>query len=933
MAISPSDRLLRQVHRLFHLGAVGTMSDPQLLDQVVSRRDEAAEAAFEELVIRHGPMVLRVCRSVLHNAHDAEDAFQAVFLVLANRAGSIRRSGSVASWLFGVAQRVATRARRSAARRHALNQRVAGQASESYLPAERDPDWEFLHEEVNGLPEHLRAPIVLCYLQGLTYDAAAHQLGLSETAVRGRLARARERLRRRLTRRGVTVPAGLFVAGAAGQAQVAIPVTLIHSTSRIALGFMAGNTAAVLARGVLNSMLLNRLTLTTVLVCLGLGGSYWTWHALATVAHESGQPDPRPAVARISGASQPPRTDRYGDPLPPGAAMRLGTIRFRQFPHIGHIAYSPDDQLVLTDTQENFLQVWDARDGRKLRQIDAGVEQVHDFALSPDRTLIAVEGVGFAPKRNLAVWQLTFIEVATGRTIRRGEWDMRSAEDELAYSPDGKTVATESDDGTFRLWDVATAKLLYEERLGGRQNHASIAFSPRAASHLLAIASDRVIRLWDAAQLRDVRTIAIEGEHPPTGLAFSPDGSTLAAGMKTDEAEIRLWRVSDGTLVRRFQSPKGQSVYQVLFSPDGKLLAATGPGRPLVLFAAGNGMELGAFGKEFDLLAGTFSSDSPMAFSPDGRTLATTGGREALHYWDLATGKDRLATPEAHLGGVYALAFPADGKTLISGSDDRTVRVWDLATGRPTKVLAHDGWVRSLAVSADGSFLAAGVAYPKNVHLWNLKTGERLHTWPVASEILRDVTLGGDGSSAIVTMRDGSLLGWDLSTGKERLIDQPNQKKPVDPAVAAALPLVPPDLSVFSLDGQSKATVRFSPGKPIMLADGNSRQDPSTVASTIVWLDARTGHVRREIEIPQSRVQLMAFSPDEQFIAVGTFSSYYPPARGIIHIFRLRDKKEIQTIEAPCAWIDALGFTPDGKQIVAGLQDTSIVIWDVRPID
>ena len=205
------------MHRLFNFGVVGTLSDSELLDRFVSRRDEAAEAAFEELVIRHGPMVLRVCRGVLHDAHDAEDAFQAVFLVLANRARSIRRSGSVASWLFGVAQRVANRGKRSAARRHALDQLVAERTSESYLPAENDPGWEILHEEINGLPERLRAPIVLCYLQGMNYAAAAHQLGLSEMAIRGRLARARERLRRRLTRRGVTVPAGLVVAGAAGQ--------------------------------------------------------------------------------------------------------------------------------------------------------------------------------------------------------------------------------------------------------------------------------------------------------------------------------------------------------------------------------------------------------------------------------------------------------------------------------------------------------------------------------------------------------------------------------------------------------------------------------------------------------------------------------------------------------------------------------------------
>ncbi len=132
MARSPFNRVHQQVDRLFNFGAVGTMSDGQLLDRFVSRRDPAAEAAFEELVIRHGPMVLRGCRGVLRDTHDAENAFQAVFLVLANRAESIRRSGSVASWLFGVAQRVAHRGKRSAVRRRALNQRVRERTSESY---------------------------------------------------------------------------------------------------------------------------------------------------------------------------------------------------------------------------------------------------------------------------------------------------------------------------------------------------------------------------------------------------------------------------------------------------------------------------------------------------------------------------------------------------------------------------------------------------------------------------------------------------------------------------------------------------------------------------------------------------------------------------------------------------------------------------------
>ena len=122
-------------------------------------------------------------------------------------------------------------------------------------------------------------------------------------------------------------------------------------------------------------------------------------------------------------------------------------------------------------------------------------------------------------------------------------------------------------------------------------------------------------------------------------------------------------------------------------------------------------------------------------------------------------------------------------------------------------------------------------------------------------------------------------------------------------------------------------------GKQIKPADGSFSNDPSTVSTTIVWLDSQSGHARRELEIPESRVQCLALSPDGQYIAVGFFVASYPPARGLIRILRLRDKREIQTTESPCPWINALCFTPDGKQIVAGLQDTSIVIWDVRPMD
>jgi RNA polymerase sigma factor (sigma-70 family) len=967
MAASPYDRVHRQVHRLFNFGAIGTMSDAQLLDCFVSRRDEAAEAAFEELVIRHGPMVLRVCRGILHDAHDAEDAFQAVFLVLANRAGTIRGSGSVASWLFGVAHRVATRSKRTASRRRALDQLVAERTSESVLPPETDPDRQILHEEINGLPDQLRAPIVLCYLQGLTYAAASHQLGLSEVAIRGRLARARERLRHRLTRRGLTVPAGLLVAGAAGETQAAIPVTLIHSTIRIALGFLAGNTASILAKGVVNSMLLDKLRVATVLFCLGIGGSYGAWHALASAFQGKGQANPGPAVAKAPATSQPPRTDRYGDRLPAGAAMRLGTVRFRHTPFIRRIVYSPDGQLIVTDSGQHRLLVWDARDGKELRPLDLGIEEIRDFAFSPDGTMIAAVGFHLEPKRNVVVNHLTFTDVVSARPVRRGEWDDQGNVEKIAYAPDGKTVATVSLDGTLRLWDATTTRLLHRERLVGDEKLSpeSIAFSPDTAGHLLAITRQRTgtIDLWDVAHLRRARSIAPDGPSRPDCLMFSPDGTTLAAGEATRGSEIRLWRVGDGSLIGRFKSRKNAHVSQMAFSPDGKVLAAIESGGPLVFFDT-------ATGKELDVLSSVGLMDGPLAFSPDGRTLATTGDRQSLHLWELATGKDRLATPEAHLGDVVALACCADGKTLISGSRDRTVRIWDLATGRPTRTLPHDSWVVSLSVSADGSLLATGSAYPEwgKVRMWNPKTGDPLHTWSVEgtknrSHLLRGLTLTEDGSSVIAALGDGTLRRWDVATEQECPIAQPKLEKlpriglrgldDVDRAVFArdgrsvALSgegwvqvfdvasgdrlfkeTSEPPVCEFAPDGQSLTIVREDRFKRIQAGNFRGSSPPT---STIIWLDSRTGHVRREIEIPDSYVKSLAISPDGRVIAAGTLSTQ--PARGTIRIFRLRDKQEIQTIESPCYLIEALTFTPDGKQIVAGLADTSIVIWDARQID
>jgi RNA polymerase sigma factor (sigma-70 family) len=276
----------REIRTLFSVGTAGERSDADLLERFVAGDREAAELAFSALVARHGPMVLRVCRSVLRDAHEADDAFQATFFVLARRARSIRNGSSLASWLHGVARRVALCARASAWRRRIYEHRAAEQIS----PFTDGPSWdntaEVLHAEIQRLPDRFRSAIVLCGLEGLTEGQAAERLGWPIGTVRSRLLRGRERLRSRLTRRGMTFSVGLLVSNARSDAaSAAVPVALANSTIQSAtalagsgwdVAMISSPIAAALSRKVLASMVMMKLAVPTSALLTVIGTSLLT---------------------------------------------------------------------------------------------------------------------------------------------------------------------------------------------------------------------------------------------------------------------------------------------------------------------------------------------------------------------------------------------------------------------------------------------------------------------------------------------------------------------------------------------------------------------------------------------------------------------------------------------------------------------------------
>ena len=279
MANGQCEAVLNPPQRLRAAASVAEASDGQLLARFAACRDAMGEVAFEALVRRHGPMVLRVCHQVLGDRHRAEDAFQATFLILARRAGSIRQPERLGNWLHGVALRTAREARMRDDRRRRRESPASGSArveeepiGKSVRPEQelaRREEFEALHEEVSRLPERYRGPVVLCDLEGLTHQEAAHRLRCPLSTIGVRLMRARERLRARLTRRGLAPTAGLLGALLyVEDATARLSHPLVDSTVRAAMGFASGPAAAAglvsapviaLTQGVLRTMALGRL--------------------------------------------------------------------------------------------------------------------------------------------------------------------------------------------------------------------------------------------------------------------------------------------------------------------------------------------------------------------------------------------------------------------------------------------------------------------------------------------------------------------------------------------------------------------------------------------------------------------------------------------------------------------------------------------------
>jgi len=368
--------------------------------------------------------------------------------------------------------------------------------------------------------------------------------------------------------------------------------------------------------------------------------------------------------------------------------------------------------------------------------------QVSAVAWSPDGKTLA----SGSSDKTVKLWDL-----ATGKLFATLQGHTETVYS-VAWSPDGKTVASGSFDKTVKLWESATGKLL--ATLQGHTGEVeSVAWSPDGK--ILASGSrDETVRLWESVTGKLLATL--QG-HTDTvySVAWSPDGKTLASG--SYDKTVKLWDPATGKLLATLQGHT-DSVYSVAWSPDGKTVASGSSDKTVELWES-------ATGKLLATLQGHTDSVDSVAWSPDGKTLASGSRDETVRLWESATGK-LLATLQGHIDTVLSVAWSPDGKTLASGSGDKMVKLWECATGKLLATLqGHTGEVESVAWSPDGNTLASG-SRDETVRLWESVTGKLLATLQGHTDSVRKVAWSPDGKTVASGSSDKTVKLWESATGK-----------------------------------------------------------------------------------------------------------------------------------------------------------------------
>jgi WD40 repeat protein len=666
----------------------------------------------------------------------------------------------------------------------------------------------------------------------------------------------------------------------------------------------------------------------------------WTIGAVIVFSSLAGLHDQVASAADVLATASTPRTDLYGDPLPAGARVRMGTVAFHSPDCVRSLAFSPDGKYLASAGLGLGVRLWDMATGRQVRtfQADFGMS-CRTLACSPDGKRLACS-TDFG---HMFVWKVeTGIREIVNPNPGKGEfWHSTPG-----FRSDGLAVLAFQGDGPkepFALYEGRTRKKLFNFARERVRWDVEVDIDGKT----LAAAIDKTALLFDLLTGKERRSFPV-GDHPVLTLALSRDGRRLAVGDVLEE--VHVFDVATSKEVRRFPGRRKNGVdrswQMIALSSDGAILAVS----DWEQFS--NRLYDVAAGKELRGLACPEFTPECLAFSPDSRWMAA-GGRQGLRLWHVDTGKSWHERRPGHVSGVGSLAFAPDGKLLLSagkdsktlagksyvpaGREDSAVRLWDTNSGKLLRVVAeHSTGVTRVAFSPDGRRGAS--AGSGMVSIFAIDTGKVLFGRQGLGRLYQDVAFSPDGTMVALTDRMGSICLCRADTGQ--LVRRITEEESF--GIRPRLTFSPNGRWLAGNENQRLRLWEVTTGKAVSGLDRAlyaSRITFSPDGETLTTLDDGPSATFRPIATPGKAAEVGVYAPPEAHHSL-TALAYSPDGRmlafagsdGSVRVWETATQQERFRFANPGGIVWSLAFSPDGRNLATGNSDTTVTLWDVAAL-
>ena len=880
--------------------------------ELVHRILAGDETAFASLVEKYQKQVHALAWRKIGDFHIAEEITQDTFLKVHQKLATLKNPNQFSGWLYVIAtnqcrawlrkKRVETESLEDTETEWVDEAAYSRYVAEEQAKATTETQREVVQKLLAKLKESERTVMTLHYFGEMTVEEISRFLGVSTSAIKLRLHRARQRLKKeepmirevlsnfqlspnltdnvmqKIERTKPTAPSG---------SKPFIPWVIGASTALLIV-LMLGMGSQYLARFQQPYSLDARSDMTVELIDVPI---VLNLEAKPDVQNQFGGKSDDPGRGDGTGQESNQVLSDKGDytkwELPEGAKTRFGKGG------ITEVTYSPDGTR-LAVAGNIGIWIYDAQTGEELALFTGHTGGVNSISFSLDGRVIA----SGSDDNTIRLWDGNtgiHLNTLSGHT----DWV-----NSVSFSPDGQTLASGGEDNTVRLWDVRSGELLHTIN-EHTDSVTSVSFSPDG--QVLASGSvDKTIRLWNVST-NDLLYTLTEHTSDVNSISFSPDGQLLASG--SSDWTICLWDVGTGELHRRLDEYTGKEahkasdeVHSVSFSPDGQTLAS------------GSVIKIHFWNVSTGELRRTLTEHTSwlfsVAFSPDGRTLASGGG----DIWDVHTGT-LLRTLSGHTNWIFDVAFSPDGQLLASGGDDNKIRLWDVSTGKHLHTLLADmSDVFTVAFSPDSRVLASG-SMDNMIRLWDVHTGELLRTIDGQTHwTIRSISFSPDGRTLASGGDNSTICLWDVNTSELRqtLIGHGGSVESIS---------FSPDGQVLA-SGSGDDTIRLwdvSTDESLHPLSGYT--DTDDVERVVLISSGKvTGIILRG---HTANVNSVSFSPDGQTLASGSNDD-------TVRLWDVSTGKPLQTLSGHTANINSVSFSPDSRVLASGSSDNTIRLWDVR---